>query len=200
MDSEFVKKRLEKDLLELKKMIDAHFEQRKKDEGELTALEERIEKRRDVREKQKAERAQREKDRLERERIEKERKEEEMERKLAEEAEKKKKAMAALNANFGGQRTERKKGRGTDRDKKKKVLAERRKPLNIDHLEIDKLKAKAKELWDHLNQLEKDKFDYERETHDQKYDVNLLRFRVNSLTDQNSKQNSKMARIGKLNR
>merc|ERR1712130_627405 len=173
MDSEFVKKRLEKDLLELKKMIDAHFEQRKKDEGELTALEERIEK---------------------------ERKEEEMERKLAEEAEKKKKEMAALNANFGGQRTERKKGRGTDRDKKKKVLAERRKPLNIDHLEIDKLKAKAKELWDHLNQLEKDKFDYERETHDQKYDVNLLRFRVNSLTDQNSKQNSKMARIGKLNR
>ena len=42
---------------------------------------------------------------MERERIEKERKEEELERKLAEEAEKKKKAMAALNANFGGQRT-----------------------------------------------------------------------------------------------
>ena len=58
MDADFVKKRLEKDLLELKKMIDAHFEQRKKDEGELTALEERIEKRREIREKQKAERAQ----------------------------------------------------------------------------------------------------------------------------------------------
>ena len=49
---------------------------------------------------------------------------------------------------------ERKKGRGTERDRKKKVLAERRKPLNIDHLDTDKLKAKAKFLWDHLKSLE----------------------------------------------
>ena len=35
MDEEFIKKRLEKDLLELKRMIASHFEQRKKDEEEL---------------------------------------------------------------------------------------------------------------------------------------------------------------------
>ena len=52
------------------------------------------------------------------------------------------------------QSLERKKGRGTERDRKKKVLAERRKPLNIDHLDTDKLKAKAKFLWDHLKSLE----------------------------------------------
>ena len=50
--------------------------------------------------------------------------------------------------------SERKKGRGTERDRKKKVLAERRKPLNIDHLDTDKLKAKAKALWEHLKSLE----------------------------------------------
>jgi len=56
MDADFVKKRLEKDLLELKKMIDSHFEQRKKDESELTSLEDRIEKRKDVRMKQQEQR------------------------------------------------------------------------------------------------------------------------------------------------
>ena len=50
--------------------------------------------------------------------------------------------------------SERKKGRGTERDRKKKILAERRKPLNIDHLDVDKLKAKAKALWEHLQGLE----------------------------------------------
>ena len=48
---------------------------------------------------------QREKERAERERIEKERKEAEAEKKAAEEAERKKAALAALNANFGGNRT-----------------------------------------------------------------------------------------------
>ena len=52
---------------------------------------------------------------------------------------------------------ERKKGRGTERDKKKKMLAERRKPLNIDHLDPDKLKTKAKELYEHLTKLEKER-------------------------------------------
>ena len=43
MDGEFVKKRLKKDLVDLKKMIAAHFEQRKKDEEELEELKTRIE-------------------------------------------------------------------------------------------------------------------------------------------------------------
>ena len=48
MDEEFVKKRLEKDLHELKRMIDLHFQQRKKDEEELAELKDRIEKRKEV--------------------------------------------------------------------------------------------------------------------------------------------------------
>ena len=57
MDSEFVKKRLEKDLQELKKMIEKHFEQRKSDEADISGLEGRIEKRKEARAKQIAERA-----------------------------------------------------------------------------------------------------------------------------------------------
>lgn len=45
---EFLKARLEKDLAELKKMIDTHFVQRKKDEEEIAALETRIEERKAV--------------------------------------------------------------------------------------------------------------------------------------------------------
>jgi len=199
MDADFVKKRLEKDLLELKKMIDSHFEQRKKDEEELTSLEDRIEKRKDIRKKQMEERQKREKERLERERLEKERKEAEAIRKAEEEAEKKKAALQLLNANFqGGNRQERKKGRGTERDRKKKILSERRKPLNIDHLDVEKLKVKAKELWEHLKKLESERYDLDQNNIDQKYEVNLFRFRVNTLTDVNSKQHNK--RVGKLRR
>ena len=42
------------------------------------------------------------------------------------------------------------KGRGTERDRKKKILAERRKPLNIDHMDLDKLREKCQQLWDYL--------------------------------------------------
>ena len=53
---DFVKKRLEKDLVELKKMIDSHFLQRKSDESELQALEDRMTKRQDMRKAQVEER------------------------------------------------------------------------------------------------------------------------------------------------
>lgn len=48
MDQDFVKKRLEKDLEDLKRMIALHFEQRKKDENELEELKSRIDKRKQV--------------------------------------------------------------------------------------------------------------------------------------------------------
>jgi len=67
--SDINRKRLEKDLAELKKMIAAHFEQRKLDEEELTNLSDRIEKRKKVREEQAIARAAREKERAEREKV-----------------------------------------------------------------------------------------------------------------------------------
>ena len=45
---DFFKARLEKDLAELKKMIDNHFVQRKKDEDEIQSLEKRIDERKTV--------------------------------------------------------------------------------------------------------------------------------------------------------
>ena len=96
MDQDFVKKRLEKDLEDLKRMIALHFEQRKKDESELEELKNRIDKRKQVhywpnghkwpseftrsfqmREEQLRLRAERERERQEFERLEKERKAEE---------------------------------------------------------------------------------------------------------------------------
>merc|ERR1711937_694199 len=99
---DFARMRLEKDLKELKRLIESHFEVRKKDEEELEALKDRIEKRKAVREQQIAERAIREKKRQEEEKAERERKEAEEERKKKEEEEKKKNALAAMSMGFGG--------------------------------------------------------------------------------------------------
>jgi len=195
MDSEFVKKRLEKDLQELKKMIEKHFEQRKADEADISELETRIEKRKEARAKQIAERAQAEQERQAREKEEKEKREKIAEEKRLAEEEKKKAALAALNATTGS-RPERKKGRGTERDRKKKILAERRKPLNIDHLDTDKLKAKAKALWDHLKSLEDKRYDMDLINNDDKYGIALLRARINVATDKIGKQK----RVGRLRR
>merc|ERR1711970_747070 len=57
------KKRMGKDLQELQGLIDAHFECRKKEEEELIALKERIEKRRAERAEQQRIRAEKEKER-----------------------------------------------------------------------------------------------------------------------------------------
>merc|ERR1712130_230607 len=152
LNEDFYKKRLEKDLAELKKMIETHFVQRKKDEEELVQLETRITERKEMREKQILERAQREKDRLERDRLEKEKKEAE----------------------------------------------ERRKPLNIDHMDPDKLKQKCKDLWDYLHSLEVERYEYDSTNVDKKYEVNLLRYRVNMLSGKASKEKTK--RIGRINK
>ena len=69
--SDFARKRLEKDLIELERLIKDHFAQRKKDEEELGELQDRIEKRKTLREEQIKVRAEREKERLEQEKVKK---------------------------------------------------------------------------------------------------------------------------------
>merc|ERR1712203_642169 len=100
-----------------------------------------------------------------------------------EEEERKKAAIANMSANYGRYlaRGDRNKGKGrqTEREKKRKILAERRKPLNIDHLQSEKLKEKAKELYAWMSQLETEKYDFEMKLERQKYDINQLRQRVN---------------------
>ncbi|XP_064354405.1 troponin T, cardiac muscle isoform X3 [Dromaius novaehollandiae] len=174
------RKRMEKDLNELQALIEAHFESRKKEEEELISLKDRIEQRRAERAEQQRIRSEREKERQARMAEEKARKEEEEARKRAEEEARKKKAFSNM-LHFGGymQKTEKKGGKKqTEREKKKKILSERRKPLNIDHLNEDKLRDKAKELWQSIRDLEAEKFDLQEKFKRQKYEINVLRNRV----------------------
>uniref|UniRef100_A0A452S4P0 Troponin T, fast skeletal muscle n=1 Tax=Ursus americanus TaxID=9643 RepID=A0A452S4P0_URSAM len=171
------KKRQNKDLMELQALIDSHFEARKKEEEELIALKERIEKRRAERAEQQRIRAEKERERQNRLAEEKARREEEDAKRRAEDDLKKKKALSSMGANYSSYlaKADQKRGKKqTAREMKKKVLAERRKPLNIDHLGEDKLRDKAKELWETLYQLEIDKFEFGEKLKRQKYDVNQL--------------------------
>ncbi|XP_014801811.1 PREDICTED: troponin T, cardiac muscle isoform X7 [Calidris pugnax] len=187
------RKRMEKDLNELQALIEAHFESRKKEEEELISLKDRIERRRAERAEQQRIRSEREKERQARMAEERARKEEEEARKKAEEEARKKKAFSNM-LHFGGymQKSEKKGGkRQTEREKKKKILSERRKPLNIDHLNEDKLREKAKELWQTIRDLEAEKFDLQEKFKRQKYEINVLRNRV---SDHQKVKGSKAAR------
>ncbi|KAM9704995.1 troponin T2e, cardiac isoform 3-T3 [Menidia menidia] len=175
------RKRQEKDLSELQSLIEAHFIQRKKDEEELIALVNRIDKRRAERAEQQRIRAEQEKERQARVAEEKERKEQEEARKKLDDDAKKKKALTNMTQQYGGvQQRDGKKGakKQTEREKKKKILAERRKALNIDHLSEDKVKEKASELWQWLMSLEAEKFDLTEQLKRQKYDINMLQARI----------------------
>jgi len=172
------KQRMEKDLHELQTLIAKHFECRKKDDAELSELEDRITKRKEERAEQMRVRQEREKKRMQMEKEERQRREEDETRRKIEDEEKKKAAIAAMNTGSGGKRRERKGGKVTVREQKKKILAERRKPLNIDHLQGSKLQEKVKEMFDWLATLELEKYECEEKAERQKYDIGMLRRRV----------------------
>jgi len=172
-----VKKRMEKDLQELQTLISKHFEQRKLDDKELDTLETRIQERKEERARQIEVRHQRELERMQREKEERAAREaEELQRKQDEEA-RKKKAIQDLSAHSGGGNMRKRAGRQTEREKKKKLLGERRKALNIDHLKPDALKEKTKELDVYLNELQEERYDYECKLDRQKLDIKMLRMR-----------------------
>ncbi|MGH0122623.1 UNVERIFIED_CONTAM: hypothetical protein FKN15_029052 [Acipenser sinensis] len=173
------KKRQNKDLNELQALIDAHFEHRKKEEEELIALKDRIEKRRAERADQQRIRAEKDKERQARQAEEKARREEDSMKRMAEDDMKKKKALSNMGSQYSSYLAKADQKRGgkkqTEREKKKKILADRRKPLNIDHLNEDKLKEKAKELWEWMHSLESEKFDYGEQLKKQKYEPGDLK-------------------------
>ncbi|XP_034046487.1 troponin T, slow skeletal muscle isoform X3 [Thalassophryne amazonica] len=175
------RKRMEKDLLELQTLIDAHFEQRKKDEEELIGLKDRIERRRSERAEIQRVRAEKEKDRQNRIAEERHRKEEEEAKRKADDDAKKKKVLSGMGANFGGflAKVESRKGkRLTGREIKKKTLAERREPLGIDNMREDGLRQRAQEMWNWIYQLESDKFDLMEDIKHQKYEIIVLLNRI----------------------
>uniref|UniRef100_A0A667WN57 Troponin T type 2b (cardiac) n=1 Tax=Myripristis murdjan TaxID=586833 RepID=A0A667WN57_9TELE len=152
------RKRMEKDLTELQTLIEAHFESRKKEEEELLSLTSRI----DYKYQRLLYLSHQE---------EKAKKEEEEAKKRADEDAKKKKILASLN--FSGYKAPNKGGtkKQTEREKKRKILSERRKELNVDHMREDTLREKAKELWNWMHQLEGEKFDLQYKYTRQKYEV-----------------------------
>ncbi|XP_028268697.1 troponin T, slow skeletal muscle isoform X2 [Parambassis ranga] len=175
------RKRMEKDLLELQTLIEAHFEQRKKDEQELIGLKDRIENRRSERAEIQRVRAEKEKDRQNRIAEERHRKEEEEAKKKADDDAKKKKVLSGMGANFGGflAKAETRKGkRMTGREIKKKTLADRRQPLAIDNLREDSLKQRAQEMWNWIYQLESEKFDFMEHMKHQRYEIIVLLNRI----------------------
>merc|ERR1711955_156491 len=82
-----------------------------------------------------------------------------------------------------------------EEEEKKKILAERRKPLNIDHLGIEKLREKVTEFWTDLYALEEEKYDQEQRINRQKYDINQLRQRVSEYMGKFSK-NKRTIKVG----
>ncbi|XP_038553824.1 troponin T, cardiac muscle isoforms-like isoform X3 [Micropterus salmoides] len=163
------RKRMEKDLTELHTLIEAHFEKRKKEEEELLSLTDRIEKRRSERAEQMKIRAERERERQIKVAEEKARKEDEEAKKKADDDARKK--MILSNLSFTGyKQTQTGPKRQTEREKKKKILNDRRKELNVDQMKEDKLREKAKELWDWMRQLEAEKFELQYLHTKQKYE------------------------------
>uniref|UniRef100_A0A3Q3N4B7 Troponin T2c, cardiac n=1 Tax=Labrus bergylta TaxID=56723 RepID=A0A3Q3N4B7_9LABR len=173
------RKRVEKDFNDLQSLIEVHFSSRQKEEEELIALRNRIERRRADRAEQQRVRTEQDRERQSRLAEERARREDEAAKLRAEEEAKKKKIFT--NKSFGGylQKVDQKKGKKlTAREEKKKALTERRKPLNVDHLNRDKLAEKAQELWQWLHQLHAEKFDLGEKLKRQKYDIYVLRNRV----------------------
>ncbi|XP_041845257.1 troponin T, fast skeletal muscle isoforms-like isoform X4 [Melanotaenia boesemani] len=184
------KKRQNKDLFELQSLIDAHFECRKKEEEELIALKERIEKRRAERAEQQRIRAEKDKERQARREAERIRKEEADIQRKADDDAKKKIALTNMGSGFSShlQRIDQKRGKKqTEREKKKKILAERYKPLSIDNFSEDKLREKAKELWEWLHSLEEIKYDHCEKLKRQRYEVISLRNRIDELQKHSKK-------------
>uniref|UniRef100_A0A673JFX3 Troponin T type 2b (cardiac) n=1 Tax=Sinocyclocheilus rhinocerous TaxID=307959 RepID=A0A673JFX3_9TELE len=66
----------------------------------------------------------------------------------------------------------------TEREKKKTILSERRKELNVENLSADKLRETANELWKWMRQLEAEKFELQYRYMCQKYEITVLRNRV----------------------
>merc|ERR1711879_699506 len=115
-------------------------------------------------------------ERLQREKEERARREaEEAAKKEAEEA-RKKAAIANMSMHYGGYLgRDRQRGGG---NRRQTAREEKRKPLNIDHLNTEKLREKAKDLHSSMKQLEEEKYDLEVTQVRQKYDISQLRTRV----------------------
>ena len=86
--------------------------------------------------------------------------------------------LVSLHGGYLARRPGKGRKKETNREMKRKVLAERRKALNIDHLNSEKLKDKVGELQKWASVLEEEKYEFEMSCDRQKYEISHLRQRV----------------------
>jgi ParB-like chromosome segregation protein Spo0J len=110
MDDDFVKKRLERDLADLKKMCDAHFKIREDDESHITELETRISDRASQREKQKQDQLNKEAAKVEQEKKAKEAKEAAEQQKQQEMAAQKAEILSAMSQGYDKEAARKRRG------------------------------------------------------------------------------------------
>merc|ERR1712029_418950 len=171
---------------QLKEYIAEWRKTREKEEEELKKLKEKQAKRKEIRAEQEKKLNQQKK-----EEEEKLRKEAEEKKKRLEEAEAKRQEMleaqkagagadkkkSAADAGGGDARREMSKTKEQLEEEKKIALSIRLKPLELDAMDSDELKAKATEIFNIIIQLETDKYDYEQRKLTQELDLKELKER-----------------------
>merc|ERR1711976_465730 len=174
---------------QLKEYINEWRKQRVKEEEELKRLKEKQAKRKEIRaeqEKKLAMQKREEEEKARREEAEKKAKEAEEKKKRLEEAERKRQEMMAAQKEKGGKkqqapaldaRREMSKTKEQVEEEMKISLSIRIKPLNLDAMDSDELKCKARSLWDTIVTLETDKYDYEQRRLAQDYELKELKER-----------------------
>jgi len=184
---------------QLKEYINEWRKQRAKEEEELKKLKEKQAKRKEIRaeqEKKLAQQKKEEEERLRKEEAEKKALEAEEKRKKLEDAEKKRQEMMKaqkekMGPASGGKSQKKNEGMGNVVDvrremtKTKEQLEEEKKislsirirPLELDGMDSDDLKTKAKELWELIVKLETERYDLEERTRRQDYDLKELKER-----------------------
>merc|ERR1719480_723760 len=181
---------------QLKEYIAEWRKTREKEEEELKKLKEKQAKRKEIRaeqEKKLNQAKKEEEEKLRKEENEKKAKEAEEKKKRLEEAEAKRQEMLdAQKAGAAGDKKKSTAGGGNDarkemsktkeqlEEEKKIALSIRLKPLELDAMDSDELKAKANEIFNIIIQLEQDKYDYEQRKVTQELDLKELKERQKS--------------------
>merc|ERR1711937_430731 len=159
-----------------------------KEEDELKRLKEKQSKRKEIRaeqEKELARKKKEEEDLIKKAEAEKKALEAEAKKKAMEEAEIKRQEMLAAQKEKGGKsqapamdaRKELSKSKEQVEEECRISLNIRLKPLQLDAMDSDELKAKAKRIWESIVTLETDKYDYEQRKLDQDYEMKELQER-----------------------
>jgi len=173
---------------QLKEYITQWRDERSKEEDELKRLKEKQSKRKEIRaeqEKELARKKKEEEDLIKKADAEKKALEAEAKKKAMEEAEIKRQEMLAAQKEKGGKsqapamdaRKELSKSKEQVEEECRISLNIRLKPLQLDAMDSDELKAKAKRIWESIVTLETDKYDYEQRKLDQDYEMKELQER-----------------------